>query len=479
MSEITAGVVCVNTFCNADSKYFAGYIAYMDRDEATRKEHINDFDIFSGYMGYMGNSRKTLAKEEPEKISGLFTDGCDLVGSEDVKKLKEVYKKAQGNGSMMWQTVISFDNKWLSEMGIFDSDNKILNEKALKRAVRNSVKTLQEKEKLTNSVWSGAIHYNTDNIHIHIAIVEPTPMREKKKYKQYEVVQIRDKWQYRKVKNPKTGKLERVPIYDENGNIAKKEEYVGKFKESSLRAMKSSVVSELANDKSVNEKITRLIRDEIVQGAKKYELYNDEEFRNAFMDIYKRLPKDRRVCNYGNSVIQPLRDDIDDLSMQFIEKHYKEQYDEVLRLIAKQAERYKIAYGGDENDFFDKKVNDIFYRLGNAILSEMKDLDKKEKEERRLSPDFVKADDEKDEVSLQNEKDAVGRGSSGNIIRNMYSDLLKNQRKMRRALYMLQRSMQNILESILNQRDYDELQRQIAAASERGSNNVGSEREEI
>lgn len=479
MSEITAGVVCVNTFCNADSKYFAGYIAYMDRDEATRKEHINDFDIFSGYMGYMGNSRKTLAKEEPEKISGLFTDGCDLVGSEDVKKLKEVYKKAQENGSMMWQTVISFDNKWLSKMGIFDSDNKILNEKALKRAVRNSVKTLQEKEKLTNSVWSGAIHYNTDNIHIHIAIVEPTPMRDKKKYKQYEVVQIHDKWQYRRVKNPKTGKLERVPIYDENGNIAEKEEYVGKFKESSLRAMKSSVVSELANDKSVNEKITKLIRDEIVQGAKKYELYNDEEFRSAFMDIYQRLPKDKRLCNYGNSIMQPLRDDIDDLSMQFIEKHYKEQYDEVLRLIAKQAERYKIAYGGDENAFFDKKVNDIFYRLGNAILGEMKDLDKKE-EKRLLSSDFTKEGENKEEVSYtQNEKDAVGSGNSGKIIRSMYSDMLKNQRKLRRALYLLQRSMQNIMESILNQKDYDELQRQITSASERGSNNVCSEREEI
>lgn len=298
MSEITAGVVCVNTFCNADSKYFAGYIGYMDRDEATRKEHLKEFDIFSGYMGYMGNHIKTLAEEEPEKISGLFTDGCDLLCGDDIRRLKDVYSKAQKNGSMMWQTVLSFDNKWLSEMGIYDADSKILNEKALKQAVRSSIGTLKEKEKLTNAVWSGAIHYNTDNIHIHIATVEPEPMREKRKYKQYEVVQINDKWQYRRVKNPETGKYERVPIYDENGNISEKEEYVGKFKESSLRAMKSSVVSELANDKSINAKITMLIRDEIVQGAKKYELYNDEDFRKSFIDIYKRLPEDKRLCNY-------------------------------------------------------------------------------------------------------------------------------------------------------------------------------------
>ena len=36
-----------------------------------------------------------------------------------------------------------------------------------------------EKENLQNSVWSGAIHYNTDNIHIHVATVEPSPLRKK------------------------------------------------------------------------------------------------------------------------------------------------------------------------------------------------------------------------------------------------------------------------------------------------------------
>lgn len=34
-------------------------------------------------------------------------------------------------------------------------------------------------EHLEHAIWSGAIHYNTDNIHIHIAIVEEYPKREK------------------------------------------------------------------------------------------------------------------------------------------------------------------------------------------------------------------------------------------------------------------------------------------------------------
>lgn len=423
MGEITAGVVAVNTFCKADSKYFAGYIGYMDRDEAIRKEHIKEFDLFTGYMGYMGNHRKTLVEEEPEKISGLFTANSDLSEGKEIQDLKEVYKRAQDKGSMMWQTVLSFDNEWLNQMGIYDKETGALDEKRFKQAVRRSVITLQEKEALQNSVWSGAIHYNTDNIHVHIAMVEPEPARKKKLYKQYEVVQINGKWQYRMVANPETGRKERVPLCDADGKIIEKEEYIGKFKESSLKAMKSTMVEQLSNDKEINIRINTLIRDEIVNGAKNYELYNDEEFRNAFMDIYHRLPEDKRLCNYGNNIMQPLRADIDELSKQFIEKYYKEQYDEVLSLIFKQAERYKIAYGGDENQFFEKKVDDIFYRLGNAILAEMKELAKKEAAEdvmKEGAESFEQSDTSEEALNFDMTDDKRGHSESQRISRKIF-----------------------------------------------------------
>lgn len=179
--------------------------------------------------------------------------------------------------------------------------------------------------------------------------------------------------------------------------------------------------------------------------------------------------------------MQPLRDDIDDLSMQFIEKYYKVQYDEVLSLIAKQAKRYKIAYGGDENDFFDKNVDDIFYRLGNAILAEMKELDKKEKEAKKESSEIALGydikGDERSESLVQDSKTRKS-GKAGNVLQSMHYASLRNQRNMMRALYILQRSMKNTMESILNQKDYEQLQRQITSEADRSSN-VGSEREEI
>ena len=42
-----------------------------------------------------------------------------------------------------------------------------------------------ENEGLENAIWTAGIHYNTDNIHIHIATCEIMPAREKIKCKQY------------------------------------------------------------------------------------------------------------------------------------------------------------------------------------------------------------------------------------------------------------------------------------------------------
>lgn len=381
MSEVTAGVVAVNTFCRSDSKFFAGYIGYMNRDEATRKEHVKDFDMFAGYMDYMGNHKKTLAEEEPEHISGLFTADSDLIQGKGITDLRETYKQAQKNGSLMWQTVLSFDNRWLADMGVFNQDNGVLDEKRFKQAVRRSVGTLLKKENLQNGIWSAAIHYNTDNIHVHIATVEPEPMREKKRYKQYEVIQVNGKWQYKRTVNPKTGKKEKVPILTADGKILEKEEYVGRFKESSLQAMKSTMVEQLVQDKDVNIRINALIREELVKSAKNYELYQDEDFRQAFLDIYQKLPDDKRICNYGNNVMQPLRSEIDALSMQYIEKYQKEAYDEFLNLVSMQARKYATAYGKSKTEYIENKTNDLMYRMGNAILFQMKEMAKKEKQE--------------------------------------------------------------------------------------------------
>ena len=441
MGEKTPGVVAVNTFCRADSKYFAGYIGYMDREEAVRKEHIEDFDLFSEYMGYMGNRMKTKTSGQTEKISGLFTSDADVLTGDEIGKLKDVYKQAQRNGSLMWQTVISFDNSWLEDMGVYDQESHLLDEKRMRTAVRASVNAMMQSENLENAVWSAAFHYNTDNIHVHIAAVEPEPMREKRRYKQYEVIQVKGKWQYKRVKNQKTGRMERVPILDAEGNEVATEEYVGRFRSKSLKTLKRTMVQELTNDKDANIQINSLIRETLVGSLKDYELYQDPEFRERFLALYQKLPEDRRVCHYGNNAMKPLRNEIDELSRMYLERYHGEEYEQLQTLLSKQARRYKIAYGGEENHYYEKKVDDLYSRLGNAILREMKMMDHQEKEKA-------------DEIVYSPGKPSAARTSHPKTDYNA-------ARQLRSAFYWLKRSMDTTLEHYRNELDYEKLQEAI------------------
>lgn len=45
-------------------------------------------------------------------------------------------------------------------------------------ATRQFMSVLMDRENMKLSSWTAAIHYNTDNIHVHIAIVDPAGERE-------------------------------------------------------------------------------------------------------------------------------------------------------------------------------------------------------------------------------------------------------------------------------------------------------------
>lgn len=167
MGKINAGVTLMQDFCRAESDVFNRYIDYIDREEAQRNTSISKFNLFNDYVG------------NPYKGSHLFTADKDWLTSKEKQELKDVFTTAQMNESVMWQTVISFDNVWLSKNGVYDSKNKMLDERKICEVTRMAMTELLKREKLENAIWSAGIHYNTDNIHVHIAIVEPYPMRQK------------------------------------------------------------------------------------------------------------------------------------------------------------------------------------------------------------------------------------------------------------------------------------------------------------
>lgn len=341
-------------FCRANSQTYKKYVDYIDRDEAIRNEHDEEFNLYADYMG------------NPEKTGGLFTQQKENLSSDEKKVLKKGMQKAQENGSLMWQTVISFDNRWLEENGLYDSESKLLDEKKLREITRNAIGKMLRNEHLEQAMWSAAIHYNTDNIHVHIATVEPEPMRQMKSYIQYHIVD-------------RDGVKVKEPMLNPAGEPIRKEEYVGRFQAKSIELCKSSVVNQILREREANIKINQIIRGDILKRKKEHALLDDRDFREGFLKLYAKMPDcDRKMWNYNNQIMSNVREDIDHLVTMYLNKYHKEDFEKLQNELKKQELEYRKAYGESArgNHYRETKLKDLYTRMGNQVLQELRCYDK-------------------------------------------------------------------------------------------------------
>lgn len=321
----------MQNFCRAGEDVFKYYIDYLDREETHRNNAIQTYNLYHDYMG------------NPLKTTGLFTQEKDTISFAEKKELKDLFQQAQDNGSVMWQTVISFDNRWLEKNGLYDSEKGFIDERKLKEVARMSINRLLEKEGLELAVWSAAIHYNTDNIHVHVATVEPNPTRQLTKYQ--------GQWEVK-----------------------------GKFKQRNLEECKSCVVNEIMQTREMNILINRIIRKDIVKAKEERKLAEDKDIRKKFLTLYENLPSvSKNLINYNNSIMSAQRGLIDEISFMYLEKYHAKEYQEFKEIINRQSDLYSEAYGVGKTDrsYAEGKMADLLERLGNAILKEVKGYENK------------------------------------------------------------------------------------------------------
>ena len=340
MSKIKAGVVVVTRFVDKQlelkKKYrskqlqtFQSYIDYIDRPDAARNDNYQKYSIYNDYMN------------NPEKTSGLFTAEKDRLSEADIKVLKQAFQKAYDNDSIMWQTVISFDNRFLAKQGIYIPATGQLDEKLLRECTRNMMENALKREGISEStIWSASIHYNTDNIHIHVAAVEPIPTRKKCIY---------------------------------NG----RERPRGMFRPKTIAGMKSDVVNTLLQrDRAY---VDELVRRRMVQGKRLQSSFNDFEMRKMFIEIYKKLPDNRRNWFYNHNDMKYIQPILYKMSRYYIYTYHKEDFAEFQKIILHEQEIFKEAYGGNSyRQYAENKMKDFYTRMGNAILAEMREYSKHE-----------------------------------------------------------------------------------------------------
>ncbi|KAA0956102.1 hypothetical protein FQ085_14755 [Planococcus sp. ANT_H30] len=305
---------------------FNDYLNYMDRAETHDK-----VNAFEKYQDYMSNE---------EKSTGLFTLSKDSLNDKDKEYFKEEFKTAQESGSILWQDVISFDNDWLKESGVLEGKN--IDNKQIQDATRSAVQDMLKKEGMIDSaIWTGAIHYNTDNIHVHVAIVQTKNLKER-----------------------------------------------GKRKQASIDSMKSKVANKITDRSKHNEKLNEFIRERVITSKRndpltslKNQVMNRELLRQ-FKKIHKQLPDDKRMWRYNMNAIQEVRPEIDKLTTLYIEKNFKEEFKDFQKQLDKEVDVHKRMYGNSVNSerYRETKMTDLYTRMGNAILKEVSEYDWKQKE---------------------------------------------------------------------------------------------------
>lgn len=372
-----AGVINKTRFLTNSSKKFSNFINYIDRNEATKKKNYKKFSAFNDYMG------------NPKKLGALFTKDNEYLDNTEKKKLKNAFNVAQINGSNMWQSVFSFENDWLEKQGIYNSKNDYLDEKKIQNATRAAMKELEKREGLKDITWTASLHYNTDNIHVHISFVEVNPKRER-----------------------------------------------GKVKPKSLYTTKSSFVNALLNKQEDLSKINSIIRDNLIGGKKNTSFKTDLEMKKMVKEIMKVLPKDKRQWHYNHNTMRRAKPLIDNLSKYYINNYKREEFKDLVNRLNKEDEFYKDTYGKKKvktATYKDNKLQDLYTRMGNSILKEIKD--------------YVKEEELKKQKIYQNRKDNF----------ESKRNLIITQRNIK----MIKDSLKEDFENIKNMNEYEKLQNEI------------------
>lgn len=322
---------------------YSKYLGYMVRRQAIAskkqlsKKDIEEMKRISGAMDKMG-----MPQSDPSKLLiDVWTNDKDTMTLGDRKEFQDKMDAAKKHGSMLWTDVVSFDNRWLERQGLYNPKTGELKSEALREASRKMLDVLGKKEQLNQPFWLASVHRNTDNIHIHFAIMEKENSRK---------------------------------MVDVGGEMQPR----GNFKQSTIYAMKSAFANELVDLSRVQARITEErsnVREAVYQNAK--EAMNRPDFRDRLNAFIKLLPADRRKWNYQSlhRMDPSLTKELDEITDELLKDDpHLEKYKD---LVGDVDEFYKEQYGKTKNEhkhYADNQLKDLKKRAGNRLLHDLSNL---------------------------------------------------------------------------------------------------------
>ncbi|MVX58373.1 hypothetical protein E5983_01725 [Streptococcus danieliae] len=326
------------------------YVDYMNRDEAVQltnelelenrmqgMELLTESEItkirqdvpelqlnFEDYIGYMNRSYAT--GKQTEEVTAIFTQDTNHMQRSKVSELKEKLNQAYQNGSLLWQGVISFDNQFLAQEGLYDLATGQVDQQAIKAVVREALPKMIAREGLSDSAfWWANIHLNTDNIHVHFGLSEVESNRE----------QI---------------------FYRPRGRM----EYKGNFSQKTMDRLKSEIFHGLIHE---NTRSNIIRKEQVLVNLKSQlldQVFRDNQVRTAteknFLEqAYNHLPLSKK-WRYGSNArdFAVSKFFIDRYLDSYLKNDGRELYQEFLDETRQFLQVYQNVYSADENKSYEK-----------------------------------------------------------------------------------------------------------------------------
>ncbi|MGG0740387.1 relaxase MobL [Niallia taxi] len=102
---------------------------------------------------------------------GVFSIEKESLTKNDLEQIHDTIKKAQNNGSVFYQDVISFDNAFLIKEKLLNPENNELDEKKIQYASRKMMDSMFKDEKIESGYWFALLPFiETQNIFISITV---------------------------------------------------------------------------------------------------------------------------------------------------------------------------------------------------------------------------------------------------------------------------------------------------------------------
>ncbi|MBO6420063.1 MobP2 family relaxase [Enterococcus gallinarum] len=357
MARQTAGVIYSAAFVVSSAQAFKEFIDYMNRSAAVRNENFDKYNAFSvqnqadSYNSIEGGNETMFSTyndymSNPEKTSSSFTRHYDQAPIEVMNHLKDYFTQAQENQSPLWQMVFSFKNEWLVEHGLMNEKTNRVDTVSLIDAARKAVTDLEKKEGLEGE-WSGAIHYNTKHIHVHIGYVEKEPTRE---------------WGY----------YEHPTDPEKTGW-----QYMAKFKQSAIKSTRRTFVNTLLKNESQLKELSQSIRQQVALAKENRSDFLVGRYEALATDLLQALPDNKYFWKYGFAERHGFKEPLDRMVNLFLNTDGKETMEKVVRLLKPISDEYESAYGNPKNapSYYENQLygkNGLYAQIGNQILHEVR-----------------------------------------------------------------------------------------------------------